>query len=101
MMFSMLPAGDGHLPAALGGGVQHLLDPVDVGGEGGDDDPLVAVPGTWRMKVAPTVCFGGGVAGALYVGGVGQHRHRTPSLPSSPKRARSITSPVDGGGCRS
>ena len=33
-------AGDGHLPPAGGGSVHDLLDAVDVGGEGGDDDAL-------------------------------------------------------------
>ena len=36
-----------------GGGVQHLLDAVDVGGEGGDDNPLLA-PLELPQKVWPT-----------------------------------------------
>ena len=36
------PAGDGHFPAIAGGHVDDLLDSVHVGGEGGDDDPLLA-----------------------------------------------------------
>ena len=63
-------AGDGHLPSALGGGVQHLLDAVDIGGKGGDDDALVAV-----LKLAGEGgahrLFGGCKAGALHIGRVG------------------------------
>ena len=46
MMFSMLRPVTATFRPHGGGGIQHLLDPVDVGGEGGDDDALVAVPGT-------------------------------------------------------
>ena len=65
------PAGDGHLPAAGGRGVQHLLDAVDVAGEGGDDDALVTAGELPREGVAHGA-LAHGVAGALHVGGVGQ-----------------------------
>ena len=38
------PAGDGHLAPIPGGHVDDLLNAVHVGGEGGDDDPLLAAP---------------------------------------------------------
>ena len=49
----------------------------------------------WRMKVAPTV-FSEGVKPGRSTLVESAHRHRTPSLPSSPRRARSITSPSMG-----
>ena len=62
---------DGHLAAMLLGGIQNGLDPVHVGGKGGDDDSLVAV----AELTVETLChdvFAGGVAAALHVGGVCQ-----------------------------
>ena len=67
------PAGDGHLPPAGGGGVQHLLDAVDVAGEGGDDDALLAA-GELPLEGLAHHPLAHGVAGALHVGGVRQQR---------------------------
>ena len=55
------------------GSLQHRLNPMHVRGEGGDDDPLVAV---FKLPVQ-TLChhlLRGSVAGALHVGGVAQKR---------------------------
>ena len=67
------PAGDGHLPPAGGGGVQHLLDAVDVAGEGGDDDALLAA-GELPLERGAHGALAHGIAGALHVGGVRQQR---------------------------
>ena len=63
--------GDSHLAAVLGGHRDDLLHPVHVGGEGGDDDPLLAAPeqGVKGGAHAPLAL---GEAGTLHVGGVGQ-----------------------------
>ncbi len=47
-------AGDSHLAAVLGGHRDDLLDAVHVGGEGGDDDALLAAP-EQASKEAPTL----------------------------------------------
>ena len=89
-------AGNGHLPAALGGGIQHLLDTVDVGGEGGDDDTLVAIlelaheGGTHHL-------FGGGETGTLHVGGVGAQT-QDPLLAQLTQAGQVDDLPVNGGG---
>ena len=67
------PPGDGHLPAKGRRGVQHLLDAVDVGGEGGDDDALIAGLELPHEGLAHGA-LAHGVAGALHVGGVGTQR---------------------------
>ena len=65
------PAGDGHLAAIPGGHVDDLLDAVHVGGEGGDDNALLAAPEEGVEGVAHAA-LALGKAGALHVGGVGQ-----------------------------
>ena len=90
------PARDGHLPAEGRGGIQHLLDSVDVGGEGGDDDPVLASL-ELALEGGAHRLFRGGKARTLHIGGSASSA-RTPSFPSSPKRARSMTSPSMGGG---
>ena len=65
------PAGDGHLPAVLGGHGDDLLDAVHIGGKGGDDDALVTAPeeGVKGGAHAPLAL---GVPRPLHVGGVAQ-----------------------------
>ena len=63
------PARDSHFPPAGGGGGEDLLDAVDVGGKGGDDDALVAVLELPHKRLAHGA-FAHGVAGALHIGGV-------------------------------
>ena len=65
------PAGDSHLPAIPLGGGDHALDPVHIGGEGGDDDPLVAVSELPIQGFGHNI-FAGGVALALHIGGIRQ-----------------------------
>ena len=65
------PSGDGNLPAVLGGKVDDGLDPVHVGGEGGDDDPPVAA----ADETVQALChldLRGGISLPLHVGGVAQ-----------------------------
>ncbi len=64
-------AGDRHLAAIAGGHVDDLLDAVHVGGEGGDDDALLAAP-EQGVKGGAHAALAAGIAGALHVGGVGQ-----------------------------
>ena len=65
------PAGDGHLAAILVGHIDKVLQPVGVGGKGGDDDPLVAVL-ELPVKALCHLSLRGGVAGPLHIGGVAQ-----------------------------
>ena len=57
------------LAVELGGGVDHLLDAVDVGGEAGDDDPALAAPERLQQRRADARLRGGD-AGAVGVGRV-------------------------------
>ena len=66
------PTGDGHLPAMPLGSGDDGLNPVHVGGEGGDDDPLVAVA-ELPLEALGHQILAGGVAAALNVGGVAEH----------------------------
>ena len=66
-------AGDGHLSAVALGRLDDGLDAVHVGGEGGDDDALVAVA-ELLVQVPGDGVLAGGDAGALDVGGVGKQR---------------------------
>ena len=91
-MFSMLRP----VTAARGGGIQHLLDTVDVGGEGGDDDTLVAILELAHEGGAHHL-FGGGEAGALYVGRVGAQA-QDPLLAQLAQAGQVDDLPVDGGG---
>ena len=66
------PSGDRHLAPVAGGHVDDLLDAVNVGREGGDDDALVTaleqgIEGVAHLLLAL------GVARVLHVGGVAQH----------------------------
>lgn len=63
------PAYEGDLAAAFVGGVQDLLDAVDVTGEARQDDALVG-PGEDLAQDAGDVAFGSDEAGDLGVGGV-------------------------------
>ena len=90
------PARDGHLPPVGGGGVQHLLDAVDVGGEGGDDDPLLAALELAHEGLAHGP-FAEGVARALHVGGIGAEG-QDPFLPQLAQPGQIDDLPVDGGG---
>ena len=59
----------GHAPPVIGGGVEHLLDAVDVAGEGGDDDLLVGL-GEDAVEHGPDLVLVADHAGDLGVGGV-------------------------------
>ena len=63
-----------HLAARLDGQVDDLLDAVDVGGKGGHNDALFARPVEQSADPLGHRLLGGGEAGALGVGGVGQQR---------------------------
>ena len=89
-------AGDGHLPPAGGGRVDDLLDTVDVGGKGGDDDPLLAaveepVEGLAHDGLAH------GIPGPLHVSGVRQ-QGQDPLLPQLAEAAQINHVPINGGG---
>ena len=85
-----------HLPPAGGGGVNDLLDAVDVGGEGGDDDALLA-SGEEPVEGLAHDGLAHGVAGALHVGGVRQQGQNP--LPAQFAEAAQVDDvAVDGGG---
>ena len=63
-----------HLAAVLHRQVDDLLDAVEVGGEGGDDDALFVRPAEQVRKALGHLLLGGGEAGALGVGGIAQQR---------------------------
>ena len=71
-------AAEGHLAALLDGQVDDLLDAVDVGRKGGDDDPLVPRLGEQVVDAGGHLLLGGGEAGALGVGGVAQQGQHPP-----------------------
>ncbi len=58
-----------HAPVELHRGVDHLLDTVDVGGEGGDDDPALAA-GEGLQQSRPDARLRGRDSGPVGVGGV-------------------------------
>ena len=62
-----------HLAAAAGGCLNHLLHPVDVAGEGRDDDPPRAF-GKDIVKGVPHELFREGVPLPFNIGGVGHER---------------------------
>ena len=70
------PAGDRHLPPMALSGGQNGLDAVHIGGEGGDDDPLVAVA-ELPIQTFGNQCLTWGVAAALDIGGVSQQGQNT------------------------
>ena len=90
------PARDGHLPAEGRGGIQHLLDPVDVGGEGGDDDPVLASL-ELALEGGAHRLFRGGEARTLHIGGVRQ-QCQDALLPQLAEAGKVDDLPVDGGG---
>ena len=90
------PAGDGHFPAIAGGHIDDLLDPVHVGGEGGDDDPLLAALEE-LVEAGPHGPLRAGVAGALHVGGVAQ-QGQDPFLAQLAQAGQVHDLPLDGGG---
>jgi hypothetical protein len=65
--------------------VEHLLHPVHMGGEAGDDDPLVAAR-EHAVEHRRDVLLGGGETGDLGVGGVGEEEV-DPLLPQPGERA--------------
>ena len=87
---------DRHLPPAGSGGIQHLLDTVYVGGEGGDDNALVAI-GKVALEGSAHGAFRQGVAGTLHVGGVRQQRQH--ALTTQLTEAGKVDDlPINGGG---
>ena len=70
-------AAEGHLAAILHGEVDDLLDAVDVGREGRNDDALVLRPGKQAADTGGHLLLGGGEAGTLRVGGVAQQSQHT------------------------
>ena len=89
------PSGDGYLPAVALGSVQHCLNPVHIGGEGGDDDPLVTVA-ELPVKTFGNGVLAGGVAAALHVGGFGQ-QSQNPFVAQLSKTGK-VDHAVGGGG---
>ena len=87
-MFSMLrPVTATFRPQACGG-VDDLLDAVDIAGEGGDDNALFAA-GELPDKGLAHGALAHGVARALHIGGVrqqGQDALRDPERRSGPGR---------------
>ena len=79
-----------------GGGIQHLLDPVDVGGEGGDDDPVLASL-ELALEGGAHRLFRGGKARTLHIGGVRQ-QCQDALLPQLAEAGKVDDLPVDGGG---
>ncbi|BAS13063.1 hypothetical protein AHiyo8_13660 [Arthrobacter sp. Hiyo8] len=57
----------------LGGGVEHLLHPVHVRGEGGNDDPLLGLA-EQTVQGGADLLFRRGEAGNIRVGGVGHEQ---------------------------
>jgi len=94
-MFSMLRPVTATFPAG-GGSVNDLLDAVDVAGEGGDDDALLAA-GELPLEGLAHHPLAHGVAGALHVGGVRQQRQH-PLLAQSAEPGQIDDLPVNGGG---
>ena len=89
-------AGDGHLPPAGGGGVDDLLDAVDIAGEGGDDNALFA-PSELPDKRLAHGALAHGIARALHVGGVRQQGQDT-LLAQGAEPGQVDDLPVDGSG---
>src|SRR6202023_3821543 len=67
------PADEGDLAPVLDRGVEHLLDPVHVGGEAGDDDALLGV-GEDLVEHGGDLALGGHHAGYFGVGRVGHQQ---------------------------
>ena len=90
------PAGHRHLPSAGRRRVDDLLDAVDVGGEGGDDDALLAA-GEEPVKGLAHDPLAHGVPRPLHVGGVRQQgQHPLPA--QLPEAAQVDNLAVNGGG---
>ena len=82
---------EGDLAAVRVGGVEHLLDAVHVAGEAGDDDP--ARRGAEDLlDGGGEVPLGGGEAGDLGVGGVGQEQ--VDALLAEPGEAAQVGDPA-------
>ena len=90
------PAGDRYLAAVPGCHIDDLLQAVHVGGEGGDDDALLAALEQGVKRVAHAA-LATGVAWALHVGGVGQQSQH-PLLPQCAESGQVDHAPLDGGG---
>ena len=89
-------AADQRDPAVeLHGGVDHLLDAVDVGGEGGDDDPALAVGERSRSSAGPTLDSDGATPGRSALVESPQSSS-SPSRPSSASREMSAGRPSTG-----
>ena len=89
-------AGDRHLAAVPGRHVDDLLDAVHIGGEGGDDDALLAAA-EQGVKGVAHAALALGKAGALHVGGVGQQGQHA-LLAQLPQAAQIHHAALDGGG---
>ena len=66
-------AHEGDVAAVVGGGVEHLLDAVDVRGEGGHDDALAGLAEE-PVQGGADFLLRGGEAGDVGVGGVGHEQ---------------------------
>ena len=80
-------ADEGDLAAAFVGGVEHLLDAVDVAGEARHDDPLLG-PGEGLPQHLRDVALGRDEAGDLGVGGVRQEQ--VDALLAEPREGRQV-----------
>ncbi|MPM18809.1 hypothetical protein SDC9_65225 [bioreactor metagenome] len=88
--------GNRNLAAIAGGHVDYLLDPVHVGGEGGDDDPLLAAA-EQDVEAGADAALALGVAFALHIGGVAQ-QGKDPFLPQLSQAGQVHHSALDRGG---
>ena len=88
-------AGDAHLPLIAPGAVDDLLDAVDVGGEGGDDNPLVTAP-EQGVHALPHMPLRVGIARPLHIGGVRQQR-QNPLLAQLGEAGEVEDAALDGG----
>ena len=88
------PADEGDLAAVLDRGVEHLLHPVHVGGEAGDDDALLVLA---KISSSTGPISRSGVTkpgtSALVESAISRS---TPSVPSRAKPARSVSRPSSG-----
>ena len=90
------PASDRYLASVAGGHVDDLLNPIHIGGKGGDNDPLLASLEQF-IEAGPHGPFRPGVAGAFHIGGVGQHG-QDPLLAQLPQAGEVHDFSLDGGG---
>ncbi len=86
----------GHLPPPGDGGIGHLLDPVDVAGEAGHDEPSVRPGQEDPPQRLAHRRLRGGEPGLLGVGGVESSSRIPGSEARAPMRARSVRRPSTG-----